>query len=133
MSTKNKGPFIAQPGFEKLEGHSLIGDKQCVTLVKSAILGMPHASQWKQGEKVKGNLDIKKGTAIATFFNGVYPSHNTGNHAALYISQDALGILVIDQFKSHDKNFQKINKRPLRFGAPYPSNNGDLFYVIEEK
>jgi hypothetical protein len=131
MSTKNKEPFIAQPSFEKLEGHALIGDKQCVTLVKSAILGMPHASQWKQGEKVKGNLDIKKGTAIATFFNGVYPSHRHGNHAALYISQDALGIWVIDQFKSPDDQFQKINRRRLKFGNPKTSSNGDLFSVIE--
>jgi hypothetical protein len=128
---QNKGPFIARASFEQLAGQDLIGDKECVTLVKAAIIGMPHASQWKQGQKVKGNTDIKKGTAIATFFDGVYPSHRHGNHAALYISQDIQGIWVIDQFKSSDPHFQKINRRRLTFGNPKTSNNGDLFSIIE--
>jgi hypothetical protein len=96
---------------------------------------MPITSSWKAGKQVKGNTDIEKGTAIATFFNGVYPRHKHGNHAALYISQDASGILVIDQFNpiSGQTGFDKINRRKLTFGYPKPSNNGDLYYVIEEK
>lgn len=38
-----------------------------------------------------GDNTILKGTAIATFVDGKYGNLPTGNHAALYISQDASG------------------------------------------
>ena len=47
---------------------------------------------------VKGNMSLAKGTAIATFVGGSYLSHKHGNHAALYIGQDAEGITVMDQW-----------------------------------
>ena len=133
MSTENKGPFIANSNFEDLEGQSKKDNGQCVRLLQVEIRGVPHTSQWRPGIKVKGNTDIVKGTAIATFFDGRYPSNNTGNHAAIYVGQDAGGIWVIDQFKSKEKEFQNINRRRLDFGHPYPSNNGDLFYVIKKE
>jgi hypothetical protein len=40
------------------------------------------------------NLQIEKGTDIATFIHGVYPSAASGNRAALYDSQDPHGIWV---------------------------------------
>jgi hypothetical protein len=124
-------PFIASGNIEELKGQPLKANGQCVRLLQEVISGMPHTSFWRPGEKVKGNIKIKKGTAIATFFNGRYPSNEHGNHAAIYLRQDAASIWVIDQFISDKEKFQKINNRPLHFGAPYPSNNGDLFYVIE--
>jgi hypothetical protein len=48
-------------------------------------------------ELEKGNADIRTGTAIATFDGmGRYPNHAHGNHAAIYISQDSVGIWVWD-------------------------------------
>ncbi|RYH65631.1 MAG: hypothetical protein EON54_05515 [Alcaligenaceae bacterium] len=89
---------------------------------------------WREGATVKGNLLLTKGTVIATFVNGKYPNKPTGNHAALYVSQDASGITVVDQwtgsgairkrvlfFKGKDKNGNLIN----------PSGNGDAFSVEE--
>jgi len=123
--------FTAPIGFESLKGKEKKADGECVRLLQEIIHNMPVTAKWRAGAKVKGNLNIPKGTAIATFFNGRYPSARHGNHAALYVGQDEKGIWVIDQFNDERKKFQKINKRPLRFGAPYSSNNGDLFYVIE--
>ena len=74
------------------------------------------------------------GTAIATFVEGKYQNHGTGNHAAFYISQDAVGIWVVDQWSTSGT----IRKRQLRFKGRNkdgtfidPSNNGDAFSVIE--
>ena len=83
------------------------------------------------------NASIAKGTAIATFVNGRYPNLPHGNHAALYISQDAGGIWVMDQWKG-DPNKPKVSKRYLRTKGKWkngtfvdPSNNADAFSVID--
>lgn len=77
---------------------------------------------------------LKKGTAIATFVNGKYPNHGTGNHAAFYVGQDAAGIIVVDQWSASGT----IRKRRLPFLGKdkngnfiTPSNNGDAFSVVE--
>lgn len=77
---------------------------------------------------------LTKGTAIATFVNGKYPNKPTGNHAALYVSQDASGITVVDQWTGSGK----IRKRVLVFKGKDknsnfvdPSGNGDAFSVVE--
>ena len=110
-----------------------VGTKQCVALIKQYTKA-PAASLWKEGETVKGNLTLKKGTAIATFVGGKYQSLKTGNHAAFYLSQDASGILVVDQWSGSGT----IQKRRLTFRGKdksgafiQPSNNGDAFSVIE--
>jgi hypothetical protein len=84
-----------------------------------------------------GNLATAKGTAIATFVNGKYESHSTGNHAAFYISQDAGGIWVMDQW-ANDTTKPKVSKRYLRKkgtstngGYIDPSNNAEAFSAIE--
>ena len=60
----------------------------------------PQTALWKKGALVKGNKDIQPGTAIATFGKDErYASHSTGNHAALYVGQDATGIFVVEQYK----------------------------------
>lgn len=77
---------------------------------------------------------LTKGTAIATFVNGKYPNKPTGNHAALYVSQDASGVTVVDQWTGSGK----IRKRVLIFKGKDkngnfvdPSGNGDAFSVVE--
>jgi hypothetical protein len=118
---------------EKLVDLPAVGSKQCVALIRE-YTNAPPGYIWKEGKKVKKNLLLNKGTAIATFLNGKYQNHGTGNHAAFYISQDAVGIWVVDQWSTSGT----IRKRQLRFKGMNkdgtfidPSNNGDAFSVIE--
>jgi hypothetical protein len=127
-------PYI-YPNVDDLEGTDKVGGGACARLVQ-VYAKAPEAASWKEGEVVKGSKTIVKGTAIATFVNGVYPNKSTGNHAALYISQDANGIKVMDQWKGDSK--PKVSSRVLRFKGKKtdgtyvdPSNNGDAFSVIK--
>jgi len=120
---------------DELDQTELVGTHQCVALLQH-YLKVPRSSGWSQGETVLGNHRILKGTAIATFVNGKYPSMASGNHAAFYMSQDAGGIWVVDQWKHPAK--LKVEKRYIRAlgktkdGAFLrPSNNADAFSVIE--
>lgn len=110
---------------EKYEGQ-VVGDGQCVAFVKKTS-GAPQTSLWKEGEKVRG-AQIDTGTAIATFINGEYPSLATGNHAAIYVEQNADGLVVWDQWTA-----QPVHKRTINFrgGVGKLSNDGDAFSVIE--
>jgi hypothetical protein len=118
---------------ENLATLPTVGTKQCVALIK-LYTNAPATSLWTEGEAVKGNALIKVGTAIATFVNGKYPNQSSGNHAAFYLSQDAVGVWVIDQWSASGT----IQKRRLAFKGKFktggfisPSNNGDAFSVIE--
>jgi hypothetical protein len=109
-----------------------VGTGHCVPLVQQ-YAKCPVTANWSEGAKVRGST-LAKGTAIATFVNKKYPSASTGNHAALYHSQDKQGVWVVDQYKDSGG----IKKRHLRFqgvgpDGKYvnPSNNGDAFSVIE--
>ena len=127
-------PYV-YPEVDGLDGHELVGTHQCVALVQ-AFARAPRTLAWRQGVSVRGRLMLAKGTAIATFEDGVYKSRPQGNHAALYVSQDRGGIWVVDQWKSATK--LKVSKHYLQFkGADNDghwkdaSNNGDAFSVIE--
>ena len=109
-----------------------VGAKQCVSLIRE-YTDAPPTITWKEGLAVKGNFLLEKGTAIATFVNSKYPNHSSGNHAAFYVSQDAAGIWVVDQWFTS----KTIQKRRLTFKGKNkdgdfitPSNNGDAFSVI---
>jgi hypothetical protein len=118
---------------EDLVGKPSVGTKQCVALVRQYTQA-PASSLWREGRVVKGDATIAKGTAIATFVNGRYQSRPSGNHAALYIRQDAAGIWVVDQWSSSGT----IRSRRLSFKGKDkegnfidPSNNGDAFSIID--
>ena len=106
-----------------------VGNGQCVAFVQKSS-GAPVTSGWHLGPKVKANA-IQNGTAIATFdADGAYGNHTDGtSHAAIYISQDASGLQVWDQWTG-----QPVHRRTIRFqgGAAgvKPVNDGDAFYVI---
>lgn len=119
------GPYVCSQA-EKLVGPPT-GSGQCVAFVQSCA-GAPHHSQWKRGRRVKGDLSIPKGTAIATLDEQGYPNKKHGNHAAIYDSQDKDGIWVYDQWTG-----QGVHKRQIRFkgGTGSPSDDGDAFYVID--
>lgn len=113
---------------EQYVDHAIYGTGQCVEFIKAVALA-PQTAAWKKGDVVKGNLTLVPGTAIATFDrNGQYPNHSTGNHAALYVSQDAAGIDVVEQYKG----LEKVQKRHIRFrhGVGSASNDGDAYSVI---
>ncbi len=127
-------PYI-YPKVDDLADHDLVGTHQCVALVQ-AFARAPLTRQWKQGAPVRGQLLLAKGTAIATFEDGVYKSRPHGNHAALYLSQDQGGIWVMDQYVAPEK--LKVSKHYLPFrgktkqgGWINTSNNGDAYSVIE--
>lgn len=108
----------------------VVGSGQCVAFVQKAS-GAPQTILWSMGDKVKGDLTLPKGTAIATFgVQGKYTNSLDGtSHAAIYVSQDAIGITVWDQWTG-----QPVHQRVIRFrgGAAgvKPVNDGDAFYVI---
>ncbi len=117
---------------EALEGTDKVGSGQCVAIVQ-VYAKAPLTARWSEGIKVKGNNMIAKGTAIATFVNGKYPNKAHDNHAALYISQDATGIRVMDQWTKK----AKISSRVLSYLGKEkdgtfkdPSNNADAMSVI---
>lgn len=121
---------------DELENTEKVGSKQCVALI-AHYAHTPNFSIWHEGKSVIGNLLIIKGTAIATFVDGKYPNNNTGNHAAFYISQDATGIWVMDQWKD-DITKPKVSKRYLRKRGKdkkgkyiNSSNNADAYSVID--
>jgi len=118
-------PYICQTP-ELFEGKK-IGSGQCVAFVQQCA-GAPTTGVWQQGQKVKGSSMLSKGTAIATFVDGHYPNHASGNHAAIYVSHDDDGIEVWDQWSG-----QTVHRRRIRFkgGSGSASNDGDQFYVIE--
>ncbi len=106
-----------------------IGYGQCVAFVQ-LVSHAPQTSAWKRGKRVKGDVTISTGTAIATFdAAGKYTNSLDGSsHAAIYVKQDAKGILVWDQWVG-----QPVHQRWIRFqGGPpaKPVNDGDAYYVI---
>ncbi|KAB8042292.1 BPSL0067 family protein [Janthinobacterium aquaticum] len=120
---------------DDLEKTNMVGNHHCVALVRH-YAGAPATLSWKQGEAVLGNRLLRKGTAIATFVNGKYANHRSGNHAALYMGQMADGILVMDQWVN--KRYGIVSSRVLRAKGQNkdglyidPSNNADAFFVIE--
>jgi hypothetical protein len=123
------GPYFAEHP-EAFVGR-VVGDGYCVKFVQVAA-GAPITSEWRPGARIRGNPNVTPGTAIATFEgNGTYKSR-TGNHAAIYVSQDNVGLWVYDQYRG-----QPVHKRLIRFEGGRgsdkgnKSNDGDLFSVIE--
>ncbi len=116
--------YIAENPESEL-GH-VVGDGHCVAFVRQ-VAGAPASSLWSQGESVRGS-DLPVGTVIATFQDGQYQNAVDGrSHAAIYLSQDAVGVWVYDQWKG-----QPVHKRLIRFraGATTANNDGDAYSVV---
>jgi hypothetical protein len=129
-------PFM-YADLEKLENTDKVGSEQCVALVQHYAKA-PAVSQWREGDSVLGNLLLQKVTAIATFVNGEYKSKPTGNHAGLYISQDAAGIWIMDQWsnnttkpKTSERYLRRKGKDVVTGNWRDPSNNADAYSVIK--
>jgi hypothetical protein len=104
----------------------VVGNGHCVAFVKE-VFGAPPTASWLEGQRVRG-ADLPAGTPIATFQEGRYWNKTDGNsHAAIYLSQDAGGIRVIDQWKG-----RPVGERTIRFrsGETTANNDGDAYSVI---
>jgi hypothetical protein len=119
------GPFDEAPAGGITKDPNYCG--QCVSYVKQVTPGLPQTLIWTQGEQVKATTaPILAGTVIATFNNaGKY-----FGHAAIYVSHDAKGISVYDQYMT-TPGPKGVGPRLLRWGASGIANNGDNFYVVE--
>ena len=121
---------------DDLQETDKVGSRQCVALLQH-YAGLPSTSTWKEGKTVFGQITLAKGTAIATFVDGKYKSLSTGNHAAFYLSQDAGGIWIMDQW-ADDTRKPKVSKRYVTKKGKFasgryvdPSNNAEAYSVIE--
>ena len=129
-------PYVADNP-ESLAGIPSVGSGECVALVQQAA-GAPVTRNWNKGALVKGNTAIKPGTAIATFDDaGKYANHRHGNHAAIYLGQDARGIQVIDQWNAtdpvtHQRRPHPPSRRTISFNDKKGAqDNGNKFSVIQ--
>ncbi len=119
-----QGPFKTAPA-AALQGAPHFGG-QCVSYVTRICPTLPVGTRdWRKGDAVRNNGVIKAGTVIATFnAQGRYEGH-----AAIYESQDAVGIHVYDQWVSGTP--KPIGPRRIRWDGTGVANCGDLFHVVE--
>jgi len=126
------GPYIAETS-SLVAQSTPFGSGQCVALVQ-ALTHAPLTTQWREGAKLADAIrtadGIAAGTAIATFFDGVYPSHRTGNHAAIFVSAaaDCTSVQVFDQWVGHTPQ-----RRTLIFNRPgqhSASDRAEAFSII---
>jgi hypothetical protein len=98
---------------------------ECVSLVVAWAGVRNGTGSWHAGVHVMDHAaQITKGTAIATFVDGQYPSDE--RHAAIFLSADAHGIEVIEQWQG-----QVSQRRTIHFGSHGRQNDPNAYYVIE--
>ena len=107
------------------------GNTECVEFVRQAT-GAPQTTLWKKGIAIFSatQSSINRGAVIATFSDsGKYPIDGNGKHAAIYMSHDALGIRVLDQWNKQGEVLERV----IYFSKPSipRSNAGKAFYVVE--
>lgn len=123
--------YVTMETEDVLKATPLVGTGQCVPLVEVKT-GAPNHTLWRKGPLVKDNEAVPAGTAIAAGWdaNGLYPSHPSGNHAAIYLSATDAGLVVVDQFRGI--NLRNQRPRMLRFGDRNnaPVNDGNAFHII---
>jgi hypothetical protein len=122
------------PEIKKTYNDKVVGSGQCVAFVEK-VASAPPTVHWRRGIKVAGNLLLSPGTAIATFDpNGKYGNHTDGrSHAAIFVSQNVIGIYVYDQWLGQPVHPRIIafHRAPGSSAHVRPVNDGDAFYVID--
>ncbi|WP_426197624.1 BPSL0067 family protein [Massilia sp. DWR3-1-1] len=126
---------------DELLGKPLLGDGECVQIVKMTVPGLVDIGtmNWKEGEPVLGSKDLQRGTAIATFTKGRFSRQHTGPHAALFLAYaGATRFYVMEQHTRSRRIASRRIRIPLhgnrRADGTYPqtSNNALAFSVIEQ-
>lgn len=114
------------------EMRTLATDGHCAKLVQFAT-GAPLTRFWLRGPRVKRNMKIPKGTAIAVFdADGFYSDGTHPRHAAIYLGQTAKGVQVLDQWVGKDVATWGF-ARTLGYGTArngWTVNDGDHFHVV---
>ncbi|GAC1487721.1 MAG: hypothetical protein NVS2B11_13250 [Acetobacteraceae bacterium] len=105
-----------------------VGTGECVSLAQAANPGIGLTRTWVQGAPVEGNTGLAPGTVIATFDGqGKYANAVDGSsHTALYLGQNADGLIVEDQWKGRSAH---VHTLPWH-GAASPASTGSAFYVV---
>lgn len=125
--------YLTTLDLNTLEGKNIYknekGEHQCVALIQKVSPAV-QTSDWKQGRRVLDTQpgEIPPGTVIATFDeNGKYPK--TARHAAIYVSHNATGIEVYDQWVKQ----RMVKKRTIRLKnlAYRDVNDAKYYYVVE--
>ena len=114
------GGFVAAD-FAQYLGRST-GSGQCVALVQAANPGIGPTRNWKCGSPVRGNTDLRPGTAIATFHGA-----DRSSHAAIYLGQNERGIQVLDQWAGSAAAVRTI---PWNNPGGVAANTGTAFHVV---
>jgi hypothetical protein len=99
------------------------------------VTNAPKVHSWRRGIKVLGNGHlIQQGTVIATFnSSGIYPNMHSGNHAALFVSEDGHSIHVIDQYHGKHTHYPG----PSTYVATghgddhHMTGDANFYYVVE--
>ncbi len=118
------GPYPAHPPTAARDTPDFCG--QCVSYVTTVCPNIPvDTGKWRKGVPVKGTAGIAEGTPIGTFNSG----GRYHGHAAIYVSQDSVGIQVYDQWITGAG--KRIGPRTIRWNGTGVSNNGAGFHVIE--
>ena len=108
-----------------------VAGTQCVSFLKATIPALSGKTtlMWIKGDDVTKGTDLDSGTAIATFVNGKYPQSGA-RHAAVYLSQNEVGIQVLDQWATQGKVLKRtIRWTPLKQGDIV--NDANAFSVIK--
>jgi len=117
-----------------LYANKVVGDGHCVSLIKRCSYSADNpkwingnTDEWRPSKFV---LNLKEqlplGTIIATFENNRYPNR-TGHHAAIYISHDASGIWVWDQWQGKAVHRRLIRTRTDKASA---GNTAQQYRVV---
>ena len=122
------GGFVAAD-FAQYIGRST-GSGQCVALVQAASPGIGPTRNWKCGASVRGNTDLRPGTAIATFNSADRYANATdgSSHAAIYLGQNERGIQVMDQWAGSAAAVRTI---PWTNPSGVAANTGTAFHVVQ--
>ena len=119
-------PFVAQSPSSFLG--QVIGSGEQPDFCETAA-GAPHTALWRRGAQVKGTMNIKPGTVIATFDqDGTFGNRTDGrSNCALYLSQNETGIIALQQWIGHP-----AAERLIKFGQDHasPANNGDDYFLV---
>jgi hypothetical protein len=102
-------------------------DHECVALVRN-LTHAPEAKTWDRGGLVRGNQAIQPGTAIATFDK----DGRCRGHAAIYLGQNARGLIVFDQWagKGGSEHPGQVRIIEFRGGRGLAADDWDQFHVV---
>lgn len=105
-----------------------VGNGSCV-LYTQRVSGVGLTGNWRRGRLVRGG-NVARHTIIATFTGNPprYGNRRDGSsHAAVFIEEQANGLLVWDQWTR-----RPVAQRVIRFkgGQGTANNDGDRYFVV---